>query len=274
MKLRVAAAVVIGAAVAAAAGSAAPAAEITMPAKVYVPHELDVLTGATVTWQNTDRGTHTVTEDDDAFDSGHIRPGGTFSATFPKSGTFPFHCTIHRFMRGTVSVFDVVLRGPGEVLLAGRRARLEGVAPAGVAEVVLERVVPGPAEIVGRATPNADGAFAFVVRGPEPRRYRVRAGSATSPLVPVRVAPRVSANRTSGGMAVRAVPARPGARVALQEYERELFTFVTVARGRLDASSRAAIDYSPSEREHVRVVVLGTGGWSDGASRVILVRPR
>lgn len=245
-----------------------------MPAKVYVPRDLDVLTGTTVTWRNTDRGTHTVTEDDDAFDSGHIRSGGTFSVTFPKSGTFQFHCTIHRFMRGTVRVFEVVLRGPAEVLLAGRRVRLEGVAPAGVAEVALERVVPGPAEIVGRAKPDADGAFTFVVRGPEPRRYRVRAGSATSPLVRVRVAPRISVARASGRIVVRAVPARPGSRVVLQEYDRELFTFVTAVRGRLDASSRATIDYSPPRAQHVRVVVLGKGGWSDGMSRVILVRSR
>ena len=99
---------------------------------------LDVLVGTTVTWRNTDRSTHTVTEDDDVFDSGHIRPGGEFAQAFTKTGRFEFHCTIHRFMRGAVSVFDVVLRGPQDPLPAGRRAALEGVAPAGVEEVVLE----------------------------------------------------------------------------------------------------------------------------------------
>ena len=77
-----------------------------MPGKLYAPSRLDVLVGTTVTWQNVDRSTHTVTEDDDAFDSGHIRPGESFSMEFPKSGTFRFYCTIHRFMRGELSVFS------------------------------------------------------------------------------------------------------------------------------------------------------------------------
>ena len=150
---------------------------------------------------------------------------------------------------------------------------LEGIAPAGVAQVVLERVVPGPVERVARAKPDAEGAFRFVVFAPEPRRYRVRAGSAKSPLVRVRVAPRVSLERRGAGFAVRAVPARPGAPVALQRYDRELFAFVTVARGRLDASSRAVVEYRPQAREHLRAVVRGTRGWSDGASRPLVATP-
>ena len=135
-------------------GSAAPAAEVTMPGKFYSPGQLDVLVGTTVTWRNIDRSTHTVTEDDDAFDSGYLGPGQTFSRPFDKSGTYRFHCSIHRFMRGSISVFDVVLRGPPEPVLAGRRTALSGIAPAGTDEIVLERVAPGPVTIVGRAEPG------------------------------------------------------------------------------------------------------------------------
>ncbi len=274
MKLRVGVAVLVVAGIATAAGSAAPVAEVTMPAKLYLPKDLAVITGTTVTWRNGDRSTHTVTEEDDVFDSGHIRPGGTFTATFSKTGTFEYHCTIHKFMRGAVHVFDVVLRGPSEPLRAGRRARLDGVAPAGVTEVELVRVSLGPAAIVDRATPGPDGTFAFHVRAPEPRRYRVRAGSASSPVVRVQVAPRVHIERRPSGIVVRTAPARPGSRVVLQEYDRELFSFITVARGRLDASSRTTIQYAPRRAEHVRAVVRGTRGWSDGVSRPLLVRPR
>ncbi len=273
MKLRLAIAVLVAAGIAATAGSAAPVAEVTMPAKLFLPHDLVVITGTTVTWRNSDRSTHTVTEVEDAFDSGPIPPGATFSMTFGKSGAFAYYCTIHKFMRGAVHVFDVVLRGSSEPLRAGRRARLDGVAPVGVTEVELVRVLPGPAETVGRATPGPDGTFVFRLRAPEPRGYRVRAGSASSPRVRVDVAPRVRIESRASGIVVAAVPARPGSRVALQAYDREHFTFVTVARGRLDVSSRTTIAYTPEAQEHVRVVVRGSEGWSDGISRVLLVRP-
>ena len=273
MKWRVAAVAIVAAAIGAAAGSAAPTADVTMPGKFYAPSRLDVLVGTTVTWQNVDRSTHTVTEDDDAFDSGDIRPGQTFTMTFEKSGTYDFHCTIHRFMRGSVSVFDVVLRGPSQPLLAGRRARLNGIAPAGAAEVILERITPEAAQVVGTAQPGPDGSFSFPLRAPEPRRYRARAGNAASAIVLVRVEPRVAAERVGGGIAVRAVPSRAGSRVAVQTYDREHFAWVTVARGRLDARSQVAIPYRSTVREHLRAVVLGRGGWSDGASRPLVVSP-
>ena len=271
--MRVVAVVVAALLVGAAQGATAQTAEVTMPAKLYAPRDLDVLRGTTVAWHNADTTTHTVTEDEDEFDSGFVRPGNTFTVKFSKRGTFVYHCTIHRFMRGSVSVFDVVLRGPHEPLAAGRKALLEGVAPAEVTEVVLERVVPGPVESVARATPDPEGAFRFSVPAPEPRRYRVRAGSAQSPLVRVRVAPRVTIERRQAGIAVRALPARSGAPVALQRYDRELFAFVTVARSRLGASSRAVIRYRPRGREHLRAVVRGTRGWSDGFSRSLVATP-
>lgn len=259
---------------AATAGSATTqVAEVTMPGKLFAPRDLDVLVGTTVTWRNADATTHTVTEDEDEFDSGFVRPGGMFSTKFSEQGTFVYHCTIHRFMQGAVYVFRIVLRGPAEPLPAGKRTRLEGIAPAGTTEVVLERVSPGPRVIVGRATPGLDGVFSFGVRAPEPRSYRVRTASASSPVVRVRAAPRVAIARRGSAIAVSARPARAGSRVALQVYDRERFDFVTVARGRLDASSRATIPYVPEDRAHVRAVVRGSQGWSDGFSRPLLVRP-
>ena len=61
-----------------------------MPGKFYAPEHLDVLVGTTVTWRNGDRSTHTVTEDDDVFDSGFIRPGQSFSRIFDRAGHIAF----------------------------------------------------------------------------------------------------------------------------------------------------------------------------------------
>jgi plastocyanin len=264
------AAVIVGTAVSATAQTA----EVTMPAKLFAPRDLDVLVGTTVMWRNADQTTHTVSEDEDEFDSGFVRPGGSFSQRFSEQGTFVYHCTIHRFMQGAVHVFQVVLNGPDDPVPAGKRTRLDGVAPPGAGEVVLERVSPRPVEVVGRATPGLEGAFSFGVRVPEPRSYRVRAGSASSPVVRVSVTPHVSIAIRGAMIAVYARPTRAGSRVAIQMYERERFAFVTVARGRLDASSRAAIRYVPERRAHVRAVVRGSQGWSDGFSRPRVVLPR
>ena len=56
--------------------------------------ELDTAGGAVV---------HTATADDGkAFDSGLMRPKATFSITLKSAGTFAYHCTYHRWMKGTI----------------------------------------------------------------------------------------------------------------------------------------------------------------------------
>ncbi|MCF3102373.1 cupredoxin domain-containing protein [Streptomyces roseoverticillatus] len=69
----------------------------------FVPDQLTVAAGDTVTWTNEDGADHTVTADDGSFGSGPFGQGGTFSHTFTLSGMFPYHCDIHPEMRGTVT---------------------------------------------------------------------------------------------------------------------------------------------------------------------------
>ena len=65
---------------------------------------ITVTKGTTVTWTNNDNMTHTVTADDNSFDSGNIGNGGTFSFTFKNTGSFAYHCNIHPSMTGSVTV--------------------------------------------------------------------------------------------------------------------------------------------------------------------------
>jgi uncharacterized repeat protein (TIGR01451 family) len=70
----------------------------------FQPSSITIGAGTTVVWTNTGSATHTVTSDSGIFDSGDISPGGTFQFTFENAGTYSYHCSIHTFMTGTVTV--------------------------------------------------------------------------------------------------------------------------------------------------------------------------
>ncbi len=65
---------------------------------------LNVAEGTKVTWTNNDATTHTVTADDDSFNSGDIAAGQTYSRTFSVAGTYNYHCVYHSMMKGSVVV--------------------------------------------------------------------------------------------------------------------------------------------------------------------------
>ena len=77
---------------------------VTMANMAFSPANITVSVGTKVTWNNTDNMTHTVTADDNSFDSGNIGSGSSFSRTFTVAGTYPYHCTIHPNMIGKVMV--------------------------------------------------------------------------------------------------------------------------------------------------------------------------
>jgi plastocyanin len=77
-----------------------PAAGQTAGTKVDISNSnfgqpLTVKAGTTVVWTNLDSIQHSVTADDNSFDSGTLNKGGTFSQTFSKAGTFPYYCIFH-----------------------------------------------------------------------------------------------------------------------------------------------------------------------------------
>jgi plastocyanin len=72
--------------------------------RAFMPAELAVDAGATVSWMNTDSTSHTSTADGGGWNSGAIAPGAQFSVAFPTAGRFPYHCAIHPGMVGTVVV--------------------------------------------------------------------------------------------------------------------------------------------------------------------------
>jgi plastocyanin len=83
-------------------GAAAVRAEIQDFA--FRPRRLEVRAGSTITFTNSGAVEHSVTGDTGGFDSGLIQPGAKGAITFKEPGVYPFHCTPHPFMTGTVVV--------------------------------------------------------------------------------------------------------------------------------------------------------------------------
>ncbi|MBH1935174.1 cupredoxin domain-containing protein [Streptomyces sp. AV19] len=70
----------------------------------FIPAQLTVAVGDTVTWTNTVSTLHTVTADDNSFNSGNLAQGATFSLALTRSGTVTYHCSFHpTTMKGEVT---------------------------------------------------------------------------------------------------------------------------------------------------------------------------
>ncbi len=90
------------------AGSSVPGCEETN--ECFIPAEVSVSVGETVTWSNDDTAAHTVTSGipsegpDGIFDSSLFMAGTTFEHTFDDSGEYDYFCMVHPWMTGKVQV--------------------------------------------------------------------------------------------------------------------------------------------------------------------------
>ena len=161
-------------------GDASPATTVVIDDRGYTPAQVVVAPGTTVRWRNGGFNPHTVTADDGAFGSDVLTSGARFTVTAPAApGVHTYHCEIHAFMRGALTVSDLTLRATGPVR-AGDGAHLEGVAPGAPpgTEVTVERRVAGAWLPLGSAPTDAAGKYALHIGAAGPGwalRARARA---------------------------------------------------------------------------------------------------
>jgi len=88
------------------AGGGAPATTgDTITIQNFKFSSVTVKPGATVTVKNMDSTTHTSTASKGEWDTGNIDAGQSKTFTAPSApGTYAFHCNIHQFMTGTLTV--------------------------------------------------------------------------------------------------------------------------------------------------------------------------
>jgi len=77
----------------------------------FTPDPVTAPAGTVVVWTNQDSAPHTVVNDATPlymtgaiFQSTTLEKGQTFTFTFTKQGTYAYHCGIHNFMKGTITV--------------------------------------------------------------------------------------------------------------------------------------------------------------------------
>ncbi|MEY2451276.1 MAG: hypothetical protein QOD92_850 [Acidimicrobiaceae bacterium] len=108
-------ALVLGAIVVPMVSARAATADVEIRNSSYLPTEMTITAGDTVTWTNFDNTAHTVTSDDGSFDSNPtcsqvtmlscMNGGATYPHAFNTTGRFTYHCRVHgQAMTGTIIV--------------------------------------------------------------------------------------------------------------------------------------------------------------------------
>ena len=241
---------------------------VDMPDKFFVPQNLTVLAGDTVTWTNSDQFDHDISALNGAFDSGHVSPGARFSHQFTLTGHYAYRCTIHPFMAGAVDVYAFQLLGPTGAISAGSPVTLHGIAPGGTSSVRIEARRPDLTWApVTAVAPAPDGSFR--VRGDPRRPHHLSRGRRGRPEPAAAAARRGGARHARDAPKGRALqdprdrPAGPGRRA--RRAPALLARALPLAPGRardVDRSSRVSFTVSPPGRYAARVVLLnGKGGY-------------
>ncbi|MEA2156016.1 MAG: hypothetical protein QOE11_2156 [Solirubrobacteraceae bacterium] len=255
-----------------AAGHGAAAADVSIGFDRVTPPHVDVVAGETVMWTNDSVRTHTVTADDQSFDSGRLGTSSTFSRAFDTTGEVAYHCSLHPFIKGVVAVHDLLLEQPPTAASARRPFVLAGRAssalPAGTA-VALEADSGAGFAPVAATVLAADGSFSASFVPSATATYRAVAGGLSSPPVQLLVLDRrisLTARHSRAGTVLRTTvaPASPGGHVVLQLFLPERFGWWPVQGARLDRSSAARFTV-PTRRHLLARVVLTL---PDGATRL------
>ncbi len=114
--------------VAASAGADTKTVQITKNG--FTPATTTINVGDTVTWHNADTGQHQVVANDGSFASPLMKTDDTYSHTYAKAGSFPYHDSQATSHKGTVVVNGppsaVTLSASTDTIVYGDSASLSG----------------------------------------------------------------------------------------------------------------------------------------------------
>ena len=76
----------------------------------FSPNQLTISVGTPLTWKNRTQEPHNIVSDDCrlettcSFDSGFLGPNARYTLPQLKPGRYPYHCGLHPFMRGLLTI--------------------------------------------------------------------------------------------------------------------------------------------------------------------------
>jgi hypothetical protein len=134
----------------------------------FVPTNVTVATGATVTFTNTSGEVHLLTGANQAWGDREreIRPGERVSTTFDSPGVYAFSCALHRGMSGAVLVGDA-----GDNAAAGLTA--PGVGGGSASDSASSGASAGPATTLAFLSLTALAVLGWAVAFAQRRRVRI-----------------------------------------------------------------------------------------------------
>ena len=164
----------------------------------FTPSSTTINVGDSVTWKNADTVNHQVVANDGSFASPVLKPGESFSQTFPKSGKVSYHDSLFANRNGSVTVnappANVTLQAGATTLVYGDSTTISGA----VTNQLLNEPVTLTSQPYGKGTQSiattttqANGTFSFGVSPTIQTSYQAHWRTTASPSVSVNVAPRV-----------------------------------------------------------------------------------
>ena len=257
--------------------AASPAASATVAVSItragFVPDQVSIRVGDTVTWTNADTQPHQVTstERGETFTSPPLQPGQTYSHTYRNAGRFTVIDPLNRNRRMTVNVaaapVSITAAARPATITYGGSSTLSGVLSTQQANervtVFVQACGASTFTRVADVTTTTGGAWSYVVKPTMNTTYRVQYRNAATATVAVKVRPRVTLRKllSPRRFVVRVFAARTfgGRFVTMQRFNASTGSWVrvktvglrTLGTGVSGATFRAAVRV----RTRVRVVM-------------------
>ena len=274
----------------AAAPAAAATTQVAITRAGFVPEQVTIAVGDTVTWTNQDTQTHQVVSQSapETFASPVLQPNQTYSHTYRNSGRFTVTDPLNRNRRMTVIVraapASVTIAASRTIVVYGGSVTLSGRISSGQSgqgvQVFAQELGQTSFTKVADVSTTTNGAWSYVARPQVQTTYQVRWRGSTSGSVTIRVRPRVGLGIVSlaRGVFRARVTARTSFAGKLVYFQRRnsLGRWVTLKRVRLGSTSAATFRARlPRGVSRIRVYVPQSqvgAGYIPGVSSTRLVR--